>query len=76
VTLGSPRKDTQNRSRAALRAARRELHFFRRMTIEGGSIGMTGRRRDVKDPGTLDALARLDRLIARLDEAIVFFGAQ
>jgi hypothetical protein len=62
--------------RAALRSARRELGRLRQGVIDGHSIGMSGMRKDVHDDAGLAEIGRLDRLIARLDEALVFFGAQ
>jgi hypothetical protein len=62
--------------RAALRSARREIGRLRQGVLDGHSIGMTGRRSDVHDDAGLAEIARLDRLIARFDEALVFFGAR
>jgi hypothetical protein len=52
------------------------LGRLRQGLLDGHSIGMTGRRSDVHDESGLAELARLDRLIARFDEALVFFGAR
>lgn len=70
------RAKTQARSRATLRTARKEIRRRRQEMIDGASIGMSGKIKDVHHAGSLREIHRLDRLIARFDEAIVFFGAQ
>lgn len=69
-------KDLVDHQRKALRSARRELGRIRQGVLDGHSIGMTGKRSDVHDDAGLEEIARLDRLIARFDEALVFFGAR
>ncbi len=65
-----------DKQRSALRSGRRELGRVRQQVLECHSIGATGKRSDVHELAGLAEIARLDRLIARFDEALVFFGAQ
>lgn len=67
---------TTARHLAAMRAARRYLARDRRALLEFHTIGATGRRADLEDAEGKDCVAELDRIIARLDEFIIYYGGQ